>query len=213
MNLSTARSVLRAREIGIRKVVGAERKEIISQFLSESVLITWVAFALAILLTIILLPFVNGLSNQHLSISSLLHWQILLPAFSIPFVIGLVSGIYPAIFMSSFAPVKVLKGVLKVGAGNLSFRKVLVVIQFSISIILIVATTIVYRQLKYMQNKDLGFNRDSIIVMKYPPALNKQYNALKCDLLKNSSIKDVAESSNIPTERLLEYDIDIGFDY
>jgi len=207
MNLSTARSALRAKEIGIRKVIGAERKEIISQFLSESVLITWVAFALAIVLTIILLPFINKFSNQYLSVTSLLHWRILLPALSIPFVIGLVSGIYPAIFMSSFAPVKVLKGVLKVGSSNLSFRKVLVVIQFSISIILIVATTIVYRQLKYMQNKDLGFNKDSVIVMKYPPALNKRYIALKYDLLKNSLIKEVAESSNIPTERLLNDDI------
>jgi len=207
MNLSTARSALRAKEIGIRKVVGAERKEIISQFLSESVLITWVALALAVALTIILLPFVNRLSRQDLSITSLLHLQILLPAFSLPFVIGFISGIYPAIFMSSFAPVKVLKGVIKVGSGNLSFRKVLVVIQFSISIILIVATAIVYRQLKFMQNKDLGFNKESVIVMKYPPALNKRYNTLKYDLLKNSSIKEVAESSNIPTERLLNDDL------
>ncbi|MDP9081475.1 MAG: ABC transporter permease [Bacteroidota bacterium] len=204
MNLSTARSALRAREIGIRKVIGAQRKEIIGQFLSESVLITWVALILASVLTVLLIPFVNNLSGQFLSISSLLHWNILLPIIALPFVIGLISGIYPAIFMSSFLPVKVLKGIVKVGQGNISFRKILVVVQFSISIILIVATTVVFQQLQYIQKLALGFNKDHIITMGYPYVLNRQYDAFKNDLKKNSAIKDLGISSRIPSGRLLD---------
>jgi putative ABC transport system permease protein len=204
MNLSTARSALRAKEIGIRKVVGAERKEIISQFLSESVLITWVAMILAMILTSLLLPLVDKLSGQNLTVMSLLHWQILLPVLALPFVIGLISGIYPAIFMSSFIPVKVLKGVLKVGSGNISFRKVLVVLQFSISIILIVATTVVYRQLQYIQNTDLGFSKDHVLTMQYTRLLNKQYDAFRADVLKNNAVKELGRSSRIPSGRLLD---------
>jgi putative ABC transport system permease protein len=204
MNLSTARSALRAKEIGIRKVVGAERKEIISQFLSESVLITWVAMLLAIILTSLLLPLVDKLSGQNLSVMSLLSWQILVPVLALPFVIGLISGIYPAIFMSSFIPVKVLKGIIKTGAGGISFRKVLVVTQFSISVILIVATTVVYQQLQYIQNKDLGFNKDHVLTMQYTRLLNKQYDAFRADVLKNSAVKELGRSSRIPSGRLLD---------
>jgi putative ABC transport system permease protein len=203
MNLSTARSVLRAKEIGIRKVVGARRKEIISQFLSESVLVTWIALVFALSLTGLLLPFVNKLSNQYLSFNSLLHWEILLPVLTLSFVIGLISGVYPALFISSFVPVKVLKGIMKVGSGSVSFRKVLVVVQFSISIILIVATTVVYRQLQYIQNKSLGFNKDHVVTTDYPGTLTKQYNSFRSDLLANTAIEGVARSSYIPTERLL----------
>jgi putative ABC transport system permease protein len=204
MNLSTARSALRAKEIGIRKVIGAQRKEIISQFLSESVLTTYTALILASGLTALLLPFINHLSNQVLSFDSLLQWQILVPILLLPVFVGLISGIYPALFMSSFLPVKVLKGVLKVGSGNISFRKVLVVVQFSISIILIVATTVVFQQLQYIQNKDLGFSKDHVLTMKYDGSLSKQYEAFKADLLKNPAIKDVGRSSRIPSGRLLD---------
>ena len=204
MNLSTARSTLRAKEIGIRKVIGAQRKEIISQFLGESILITWVALVLAFILINSLLPLINKLSNQSLSFTSLFYWQILLPVLALPFIIGLISGIYPAVFMSSFIPVKVLKGILKVGQGNISFRKVSVVIQFSISIILIIATTVVFKQLRFMQTTDLGFNRDHILTMQYPDALSKKYDAFKADLSGNASIKEVARSSRIPSGRLLD---------
>jgi putative ABC transport system permease protein len=204
MNLSTARSALRAKEIGIRKVIGAQRKEIISQFLSESVLITWMALILAVILTVLLIPFINTLSGQFLSFNSLLHWNILLPLVALPFVIGLISGIYPAIFMSSFLPVKVLKGIVKAGSGGVSFRKVLVVLQFSISIILIVATTVVFQQLQYIQKLALGFNKDHIITMNYPNALTKQYDAFKNDLKRNTVVKEIGLSSRIPSGRLLD---------
>lgn len=204
MNLSTARSTLRAKEIGIRKVIGAQRKEIIGQFLSESVFITWIAMILAFLATSLLLPLVNKISNENLSFNDLLQLKVLLPILSLPFVIGLISGIYPALFMSSFIPAKVLKGMLKVGSGNISFRKVLVILQFSISIILIVATTVVYQQLQYIQNKALGFNKDHILNMGYPDVLTKQFESFKHDLEKGGNVLGVARSSRVPSGRLLD---------
>lgn len=204
MNLSTARSALRAKEIGIRKVIGAQRKEIISQFLSESVLITWVAMLLAISLTYFLLPVINKISGQDLSFNALLQPQITLCLIALPFFVGLISGIYPALFMSSFIPVKVLKGILNVGNTNISFRKILVVVQFSISIILIVATSIVFQQLRYIQNTSLGFNKDHIITTAYIRSLGSRYESFRADLLKNPAIEDVARSSRIPSGRLLD---------
>jgi len=204
MNLSTARSALRAKEIGIRKVVGAQRKEIITQFLSESVLITYLSLLIAFGLTALLLPAIDKFSNLQLNINSLSNWQVLLPILTLPFVIGLISGIYPALFISSFIPVKVLKGILKVNTGTFSFRKVLVVLQFSISIVLIVATIVVFRQLQYIQDKDLGFSKDHVLTMQYDGSLSKQFDAFRTDLLKNPGIKAIGRSSRIPSGRLLD---------
>lgn len=204
MNLSTARSALRAKEIGIRKVIGAQRKEIIRQFLSESVLVTWIALLLAVALTCSALPYINTISNLNLSLSGLFRWDIILVILLLPFVIGLISGVYPAVFMSSFIPVKVLKGVLKTGAGSISFRKVLVILQFAISIILIVATTVVFQQLRYMQQKSLGFNKDFIVNTVYASTLDKNFDSFRHDLLKDPGIKEVGRSSRIPSGRLLD---------
>lgn len=204
MNLSTARSALRAREIGIRKVVGARRKEIIAQFLSESILLSALALGLAFTLTALTLPWLNRVSSQNLSVNILLKWQVLLPVLLVPVVVGLLSGIYPALFMSRFQPVKVLKGLLKVGGGNISFRQVLVTAQFTISIILIISTVVVFKQLRYMQQKSLGFDREHIVTMQYNEALNNKFEAFRTDLLTNSAIKNATRSSRIPTGRLLD---------
>lgn len=204
MNLSTARSTLRAREIGIRKVSGAQRSEIIIQFLSESVLISWIAMLFAFGLTWLLLPWLNILTGQQLSINILLKWQIIIPVVIVPFLVGVISGIYPALFMSSFQPVKVLKGLLKVGGGNISFRKVLVTMQFAISIILIICTAIVFSQMRYMQNISLGFDREHIVTVPYTPDLSDKYEAFRTELLSNSNIKNAGRSSRIPTGRLLD---------
>ncbi|TMI93132.1 MAG: FtsX-like permease family protein [Bacteroidetes bacterium] len=203
MNLSTSRSTLRAKEIGIRKVAGAERKEIVFQFLSESILVSYISMILAIALTWIALPWLNKISGQYLTIDILLRWQIIVPLLLIPFVVGIISGIYPALFMSSFQPIKVLKGFLKAG-GGISFRKVLVTFQFAISIILIIATGIVFWQMRYMQNKILGFDKEHIVTLPYPTQLNDRYDAFRNELLANSSIRNVGRSSRIPTGRLLD---------
>jgi len=204
MNLSTARSTLRAKEIGIRKVIGAQQKEIITQFLSESVLITCFSLILALIITWLLIPMINKFSDLNLSFSNLYEPQVLIPILLLPFVVGLISGIYPAIFMSSFKPVKVLKGIIKVGSGNVSFRKVLVVVQFSISIILIVATTIVFQQLRYVQQKSLGFDKEHILTMGNPFS-ESQFEAFKNEVIKNNpDIKELGRSSRIPSGRLLD---------
>ena len=204
MNLSTARSALRAKEIGIRKVAGAQRQEIITQFLSESVLLAYMAIILAALLTWTTLPWLNDVTGLNLSVQSLLKAQILLPLLLTPLVIGLLSGFYPALFMSSFQPSKVLKGLFKVGGGNISLRKVLVVTQFAISIILIISTTIVFQQLGYMQKSSLGFDKDRIVTLNYSNGLDNTYEAFRNQLLENPNIREAARSSRIPSGRLLD---------
>ncbi len=204
MNLSTARSSLRAKEIGIRKVIGARKKELIFQFLSESVLIAWSAIIIAFVLLYYTLPWLSQVSGQQLSIQILLKWQILLPLFLTPFIIGILSGLYPALFMSSFQPVKTLKGLFRTGGSTLSFRKILVIVQFTISIVLIITTIIVFQQLQYMREASLGYDKEHIITLPYYNSINPQYDAFRNDLLQNAGIKEVTRSSRIPTGRLLD---------
>ena len=204
MNLSTARSMLRAREIGIRKVVGAQRKEIMLQFLSESVLVSWLGMLLAFAATWLLLPWLNQVSGQKLSMDILLKWYIIIPMLIVPFLVGIISGIYPALLMSSFNPVKNLKGFLTIGGIIISLRKTLVTLQFAISIILIICTAIVFTQMRYMQNKALGFDKEHIVTLPYATELNDKYDAFRSELLANSYIKNVGRSSRIPTGRLLD---------
>ncbi len=204
MNLSTARSALRAREIGIRKVIGARKKELIIQFLSESVLLCWVAIIIAFFLTSLALPWINKISGQQLSYHDLLEWKIVVPLLLTPFVLGIISGIYPALFMSSFQPVKTLKGIFKTGGNSISFRKVLVVTQFAISIVLIISTAIVFQQLHYIQNKSLGFDKEFQIILPYGSDVDKQYDVFRTAVLRNSSFRVMGRSSRIPTGRLLD---------
>src|SRR5690606_26210215 len=204
MNLSSARSMLRAKEIGVRKTAGARKGELIAQFLWESILIAWVAAILAFVIAVVALPWLNKLSGQQLSINSLLQWKVLIAILLLPFVVGILSGIYPALYLSSFQPVKVLKGIINKGGGNISFRKGLVVFQFSISIILIIATVIVFQQLNFIQNKSLGFDREHVITFQNNNGLDPSFQSFKDELLSNSNIKEVARSSRIPTGRLLD---------
>jgi putative ABC transport system permease protein len=165
MNLSTARSANRAREVGVRKVLGSSRKLLIFQFLAESLIVTFVAAFIAILAAWALLPLFNHFSNKELSITfQILTW--LLPAlFIIVIVVGVLAGSYPAFFLSAFQPIEVLKGKLSAGFKGGALRNVLVVFQFSISIFLIIGTLIIYNQLHYIQNKDLGFNRSQVLTI------------------------------------------------
>ncbi|HKK11491.1 MAG TPA: FtsX-like permease family protein, partial [Flavobacteriaceae bacterium] len=189
---------------GIRKVIGATKKSLVGQFLGESILLCWVAIILACALTLLTLPWLNKITGQELSFKILLQWKILIPILLAPFILGILSGIYPALFMSSFQPIKTLKGLFKVKGGNISFRKVLVVTQFSISIILMITTIIVFQQLHYIQTESLGFDRERVITMANSSEVNKQYDAFRNALISNSAFKNVTRSSRIPTGRLLD---------
>ena len=204
MNLSTARSTLRAREIGIRKVVGAQRREIIWQFLSESVLISWIAMLIAFVLTWSMMPWLNKITGQHLSITILFKEGIIIAFLLIPFLVGITSGIYPSLFMSSFRPISVLKSTFRIGSGNISFRKVLVTTQFTISIILIIGTAVIFKQMSFMQNASLGFDKEHIINLPYVTRLNGRFEAFRNELMSVASIKNAGRSSRIPTGRLLD---------
>ena len=165
MNLATARSVNRAREIGVRKVLGSARNTLIAQFLGESVGLTLAATTLALLLTTLLLPWFNQLTGKQLSILTPMHSWLLPSLAAIVAIVGLGSGIWPAFFLSGFRPVEVLKGRFSRNIKTGNFRNTLVVVQFTISIFLIIGTLVVFRQLDYIRNKDLGFDRSQVLVV------------------------------------------------
>jgi putative ABC transport system permease protein len=203
MNLSTARSALRAREIGIRQVIGAGRIGLILQFLGESVIIASVAIFLATALLYLWLPWLNKISGLQLSIGILLHWYIVTPFLLSPFAIGILSGIYPALFMSSFRPIRTLKSLINTGS-SISFQKILVVIQFSISIVLIITTIIVFQQLHFLRQQPLGYDKDQMVIVPYTYKIGNRFDAFKNELLSNPNLKSVTRSSRIPTGRLLD---------
>jgi len=166
MNLSTARSANRAREVGIRKALGSSRKGLMTQFLAESILITFIAAILAALAAWALLPLFNQLSDKELSISlSTVLWSIPLLTFII-LVVGIIAGSYPAFYLSTFQPINVLKGKISTGFKGSLLRNFLVVFQFAVSIFLIIGTLVIYEQLNYIHEKDLGFNRKQVLVVK-----------------------------------------------
>ena len=162
MNLSTARSEKRAKEVGIRKVAGAHRKLLIGQFIGESVIIAFIAGLLALALVYFSLPFFNELVGQQLFVpyTNILFWAV-----AILFIVftGIVAGSYPAFFLSSFKPISVLKGTFKRAHAAINPRKVLVVVQFSFAIILLISTLIVVQQIRHAQNRDAGYERDQVV--------------------------------------------------
>ncbi|MDX3912038.1 MAG: ABC transporter permease [Pseudosphingobacterium sp.] len=166
INLSTARAVERAKEVGIRKVVGAYRIQVTRQFISESVLICLLAFIISILLCLVLIPYFNFLAGKEISGGIFLHPVYILVLFLLACLIGLLAGIYPALVLSSFKPVTVLKGKFSSNTKGLLLRKTLVVVQFVVSIALIAGTLIVNRQLAYMRNQNLGFNKEQVLVLQ-----------------------------------------------
>lgn len=204
MNLATAKSLLRTKEIGVRKTLGARRKEIILQLLSESVILAYAALIIAILLTFLLLPYLNKLADRHMGIDMLMQWRIIVPVLLLPLAAGFLSGIYPALFLSSFNPVKALKGIGKFGTKTIPIRKALVVIQFTVSIVLIIATTVVFSQMHFVLHSSLGFNKSHIITMPYNNTLDNKLQAFKSELLHDPDIKSLALSSRIPSGRLLD---------
>ena len=197
MNLSTARSTKRAKEVGLRKVVGSYRKNLITQFFGESVLLAILAMLIALALAEIALPYFNNIHGKDLSF--LKNINILLLLVGITIITGLVSGIYPAIILSSFKLVTVLKGSISSGSKKGIFRKILVIVQFSLSIILIISTIIIHKQLNYIFKSDVGFNRDQVLSFSSYNFPEEQLNTFKNELRKISSVKSLTASNQYPT--------------
>ncbi|MGB2907321.1 MAG: ABC transporter permease [Candidatus Aminicenantaceae bacterium] len=200
MNLSTARSANRAKEVGLRKVVGAARGQLIRQFIGESLIYAGVSMLLAVLLVLPCISLLNQLTGQSVSFSDLGGLSVILILLAITGLTGIISGSYPSLLLSGMQPVRVLKGRLTSGARGALFRKILVVAQFSISIILIICTLIFGRQLRYIHNKDLGFVKDRILVVRSQtgePAGNLE--PLKAELLQNPHIGGVSGSMMLPS--------------
>ncbi len=196
INLTTARSAERAKEVGIRKVVGAAKAQLTKQFIGESVIICLIAFLLTLLFSWLLLPLFNQLAGKTISHSIFENISYLIILFLSAIGIGFLAGVYPALVLSSFKPVIVLKGKFATGTRGILLRKILVVSQFTISIGLIIATIIVYNQMSYMRNQDLGFNKDQVMVMDTygDPA----ENTFKQALTGIPTVKSVATSSSVP---------------
>lgn len=199
MNMATARSFDRAREVGIRKVVGAYRTQLIRQFIGESILLSVFALIIAIIFVIILLPVFNDLADKNMSFSILSNPRIFLYAIGISLLIGIISGSYPAFYLSSFRPVRVLKGTIISGRKNGTLRKILVIFQFVLSIIMIIGIIMVSKQLNYFRNKDLGFDKENIILTQVQDtSFRKKIPVFKEELLQNPAITSVSSSTGLP---------------
>ena len=200
MNMATARSANRAKEVGLRKIIGAHRGLLIRQFLSESIVMAFIAFAIAIVVVSLLLPYFNVLAEKTLSFSSLFNPGRIVSILLIVILVGIVSGSYPSFYLSSFLPVLVLKGTTNPQQGKGFLRKILVVFQFIVSIGLIISTLIITGQQRFIQNKDLGFNKEDILLIpnRDTAFISNQLVSFKEELLKNPDIEAVSSSILIP---------------
>ncbi|MGZ3852459.1 MAG: ABC transporter permease [Flavisolibacter sp.] len=199
MNLSTARSEKRAKEVGVRKTLGSNKKQLIAQFFFESMILTVIAFILSVMAVYLLLPAFNLLVDKHLALE-LTQPSFWLVSLVIIVVTGVVAGSYPAIYLSSFNPIKVLKGTFLAGKAAVLPRRILVVLQFVISILLISATIIVYQQLKHVRNRDLGYNPNNLIMIPNTADIQKNFTVIKQELLKSGKISSVTRTFSPITE-------------
>lgn len=199
MNLATARSERRAREVGIRKSVGSRRHELILQFIGESTFISFLAFAISILLAQLLLPYYNDLVQKQLYIdyASSTFWLF---AIGMILLTGIISGSYPAFYLSSFQPVKVLKGKPTIGKGASTPRKVLVTLQFGFSILLIIGTIVIYQQIQLVKGRQLGYDQENLMAINYTNEVEKNYRAIKLELLASGVVEAVTKSNSAITD-------------
>jgi len=196
INLATARSVERAKEVGIRKVIGADKNQLAFQFIGESIIICTIAFFVAVGLTALGLPYFNDLAGKTISTGVFAEPINVLYLFLLALVIGAIAGIYPAIVLSSFKPISVLKGGFSTGTKGILLRKSLVVVQFTISIALIIGTIVIYNQMRFMQNQDLGFNKEHTIVI--PTEIGNNQEALKTSFSQIPGVKGTSLTSSVP---------------
>ncbi len=191
MNLATARSASRAREVGMRKVSGSQRGPLVLQFLSESVVFTLVSLVLSVGLIMILLPKFNLLAGKSFDLHVIYSPVVLISLFAVVLIVGVLGGSYPAFFLSRFSPQTVLKGEITQGSAGSFFRKMLVVIQFTVSVVMIICTMVVFRQLNYMKTMDQGFDQKNVIGLELNRGMSNKYTVLKQLLLDNPEIKSV----------------------
>ncbi len=199
MNLSTARSSKRSAEVGIRKVLGAERGSLIKQFIGESIIMSFIALVFAILITLLFLPGFSNISGTQLSLNISADWPLILGFLVVSIFTGLLAGSYPAFYLSSFKPIKVLKGKLTNSLSAVALRKALVVFQFIISVLLIIASVVINNQMKYMRTKDLGFAKDQQLIIPLRSSNAKNiYTPLKNEVKKNSLVEQVGATLYYP---------------
>lgn len=198
MNLTSARAIKRAKEIGVRKVVGAMRASLISQFISEALLIVTVAFVVGVGIVVLVLPLFNTVTNKHMVLpyTDISFWTIMVLS---TLVTGLLSGSYPALYLSSFKPVTVLKGSFKSASGAVWFRKGLVVFQFVLSILLIIGTMVIAKQVNYIQSVNLGYDRENLVYIPLEGDLAKKYKLFKTQALALPGVRTVSRISQSPT--------------
>lgn len=197
-NLATARAANRAKEVGVRKVMGAMKKQLVVQFLTESFLITLISLALAIAAIEVAIPYLNNITQIALDIDYFGAWYILPALFLLIVMVSFMAGSYPAFFLASFRPVAVLKGKLKLGAKSGMLRSSLVIVQFVVSIFILLSTYTVSDQLNYMLNKDLGFEKDHVLMIRRSDGLRNQLESFKSEVRKLPGVVDITNASNYP---------------
>jgi putative ABC transport system permease protein len=201
MNLTTARASSRLKEIGVRKTIGALQNKLVMQFLFESLLVTFISFLLAIVVVNLVLPAFNQFTNKQLSLSLSSDYRIWMYAIGFVVVAGLLSGSYPALMLSRFKPILLLKGLKLKQKGDLSLRKGLVVLQFTISVVMIIATIVLFLQVQFMNNTDLGFNKDLMVVIDVNTGTARSnFQSVKTEMEKIPSVKSVSVTSRVPGE-------------
>ncbi len=198
VNLSTARSSSRSKEVGIRKVIGSDRMSLIKQFLAESTLTAFISTLFAVVIAWLCISWFNNLSGKQLSITELFQTKYLVSLIALPFLVGLLAGGYPAFYLSSFKPITVLKGKINNGFKKSNLRNVLVIFQFATSIFLIVGTMVVYRQLNYIQTKKLGFNKEQVLIVNGTGSLGNNTEAFKNEVLKFPGVTGSAYAGYLP---------------
>jgi len=197
MNLATARSTTRSREVGVRKVIGAQRKNLVIQFLGESLVISMISMVIALALVQLFLPYFNTLTNKNIG-ADFFDFNIVLMLVGVVLFTGVFAGSYPALFLSSFKPVSILKGNLQSVKGEKFIRKGLVVFQFSLAVILISVSIMVYKQVHFIRSKDLGFNRDNILTMDLRGGVQKNIDAFKTEALRLPGIRSLSVTTDYP---------------
>ena len=197
MNLSTAKASTRAKEVGVRKVIGARKIDLVRQFIGESLMISLITFVIAVFLLAAFLPSFNELLGKQLSMRLLLKPVVVLGFLGIALFTGVLAGAYPALYLSAFQPGNILKGLIRNGVKS-SFRKILVVVQFSLTIIMIISTVVLFRQLGFMMSTDLGFDRENLVVLQMSQQMQERFEPFRNDLLNNPQVEGITKSLQGP---------------